>query len=106
MNVAAPKAIQVVNIVKRYGNFTAVDGISFDVAEGEVFGLLGPNGAGKTTTLEIIETLRPATSGRVVVDGLDVVRDAPAIKQRIGIQLQSAGFYPYLTLSELLELFG
>jgi len=94
------------DLVKKYGAVTAVDGISFSVREGEIFGLLGPNGAGKTTTLEIIETLKPPTSGSVTVDGFDIRREAHAIKQRIGIQLQAAGFYPYLTLVELLELFG
>jgi ABC-2 type transport system ATP-binding protein len=101
-----PPIIEVENLRKRYGDVTAVDGISFTVQEGEIFGLLGPNGAGKTTTLEIIETLKPPTSGSVHVDGLDIRTDAEAIKQRIGIQLQSAGFYPYLTLTELLEMFG
>jgi ABC-2 type transport system ATP-binding protein len=98
--------IEVNGLVKKYGDFTAVDGISFHVAQGEIFGLLGPNGAGKTTTLEIIETLKPPTSGSVIVDGFDISRDAQEIKKRIGIQLQAAGFYPYLTLVELLEMFG
>src|SRR3954467_2847627 len=98
--------IEVRDLVKEYGELRAVDGISFTVAEGEIFGLLGPNGAGKTTTLEIIETLKPPTSGNVTGDGIDIRRDPEAIKQRIGIQLQSAGFYPYLTLTELLEMFG
>ena len=62
--------ISVKDLVKNYGNFQAVKGISFEVKEGEIFGLLGPNGAGKSTTLEIIETLRPKTSGTVSVDGL------------------------------------
>src|SRR5688572_14963882 len=98
--------IEVRSLVKKYGDRTAVDGISFSVSEGEIFGLLGPNGAGKTTTLEIIETLKPATSGEVAVDGCDVRRDAQKIRNRIGIQLQSAGFFPYLNLAELLEMFG
>lgn len=98
--------IEVKNLVKSYGDFVAVRDISFDVKEGEIFGLLGPNGAGKSTTLEITETLKPATSGTVVVDGFDIHKDAAEIKKRIGIQLQSSGFYPYLTLIELLEMFG
>jgi ABC-2 type transport system ATP-binding protein len=61
--------IKVSNLTKKYGDFEAVKGISFEVMEGEIFGLLGPNGAGKTTTLEIIETLRDKTSGEVIVDG-------------------------------------
>lgn len=102
----ATPIIQVKNLVKHYGDFTAVDGISFSVQEGEIFGLLGPNGAGKTTTLEIIETLKPATSGQVIVDGLHAPEDAQEIKRRIGIQLQSSGFYPNLNLVELLGMFG
>jgi len=102
---AAP-IIEVKNLVKRYGSTTAVDGISFDVREGEVFGLLGPNGAGKTTTLEIIETLKQATDGTVLVDGLNVANDQQAIRERIGIQLQASGFYPTLTLVELLNMFA
>lgn len=98
--------IEVRDLVKKYGDVTAVDGVSFHVEEGEIFGLLGPNGAGKTTTLEILETLKPPTSGHIAVDGYDARRDPHAIKNRIGIQLQAAGFYPYLTLTELLEMFG
>ena len=66
--------------MKRYGDFTAVNGISFDVNEGEIFGLLGPNGAGKSTTLEIIETLRDKTSGEVIVDGINLDQHPNAIK--------------------------
>jgi ABC-2 type transport system ATP-binding protein len=98
--------ISVKNLVKRYGNFTAVDGISFDVKEGEIFGILGPNGAGKTTTLEIIETLKKATDGEVILDGISVAENPAEVKKRIGIQLQASGFYPGLTLVELLEMFG
>lgn len=97
--------IEVSELVKRYGDFTAVNGISFNVSRGEIFGLLGPNGAGKTTTLEIIETLRDKTSGDVKVLGYDVNKDADEIKKRIGVQLQAAGYYPSLTLLELLDLF-
>ncbi|MFN3648765.1 MAG: ABC transporter ATP-binding protein [Armatimonadota bacterium] len=98
--------IEVRDLVKQYGDVTAVDGVSFEVREGEIFGLLGPNGAGKTTTLEVVETLKPATSGSVRVDGCDARTQPERIRERIGIQLQAAGFYPYLTLSELLEMFG
>jgi ABC-2 type transport system ATP-binding protein len=98
--------ISVKNLVKHYGSFEAVRGISFDVLEGEIFGLLGPNGAGKSTTLEIIETLRPKTSGTVTVDGLDLERDGDAIKKIIGVQLQTSGFYPSLNLVELIRLFS
>jgi len=98
--------ISVRDLVKNYDDFTAVQGISFDVYENEIFGLLGPNGAGKTTTLEIIETLREKTSGEILVDGFSVDKDAQQIKQIIGVQLQAAGYYPNLNLVELLELFS
>jgi ABC-2 type transport system ATP-binding protein len=98
--------ISVQNLVKNYGNFEAVKGISFDVHEGEIFGLLGPNGAGKSTTLEIIETLREKTSGKVIVDGLDIDKDHNEIKKIIGVQLQTSGFYPVLNLVELIDLFA
>jgi ABC-2 type transport system ATP-binding protein len=98
--------IRVNNLVKTYGDFTAVKGISFDVYENEIFGLLGPNGAGKTTTLEIIETLRDKTSGEITVDGFSVDKQANEIKQIIGVQLQAAGYYPNLNLVELMELFS
>jgi ABC-2 type transport system ATP-binding protein len=98
--------ISVKNLVKRYGSFEAVKGISFDVHDGEIFGLLGPNGAGKTTTLEIIETLRQKTTGDVSVAGMNIDTNANEIKKIIGVQLQAAGYYPSLTLTELLKLFG
>ena len=98
--------IEVQNLVKKYGDFTAVKGISFHVNEGEIFGLLGPNGAGKSTTLEIIETLRDKTEGKVFVDGLDLDESPNEIKKIIGVQLQTSGYYPGLTLTELLKLFG
>src|SRR5689334_13998278 len=97
--------ISVNNLVKNYGNFEAVKGISFDVYEGEIFGLLGPNGAGKSTTLEIIETLREKTSGEVIVDGVNLDKDPLEIKKIIGVQLQSSGYYPGLNLIELIDLF-
>jgi len=93
------------NLTKNYGKFEAVKGISFDVYEGEIFGLLGPNGAGKSTTLEIIETLRDKTSGKIIVDDLDLDHNASQIKKIIGVQLQTSGFYPGLNLLELIDLF-
>jgi ABC-2 type transport system ATP-binding protein len=98
--------ITVQNLSKKYGEFEAVKQISFDVYEGEIFGLLGPNGAGKSTTLEIIETLREKTSGKIIVDGIDLDRHPNEIKKRIGVQLQTSGYYPNLNLTELLKLFG
>ena len=98
--------ISVRDLVKNYGNFEAVKGISFDVYEGEIFGLLGPNGAGKSTTLEIIETLRTKTSGKVLVNGHDLDNDPHEIKKIVGVQLQTSGFYPNLNLVQLIELFA
>jgi ABC-2 type transport system ATP-binding protein len=98
--------ISVRNLVKNYGTFAAVKGLSFDVYEGEIFGLLGPNGAGKSTTLEIIETLRTKTSGKVIVDGFDLDKQPDEIKKIIGVQLQTSGFYPGLNLVELIDLFS
>lgn len=98
--------ITVKDLVKNYGNFQAVKGISFDVHEGEIFGLLGPNGAGKSTTLEIIETLRTKTSGSITVDGLDLDKKPQEIKKIIGVQLQTSGYYPGLNLLQLIELFS
>ena len=100
------KIISVQNLVKNYGNFEAVKGISFDVEEGEIFGLLGPNGAGKSTTLEIIETLREKTGGKIWVNGFDLDEEPNEIKKLIGVQLQTSGFYPYLNLIELIDLFA
>jgi ABC-2 type transport system ATP-binding protein len=98
--------ISVKDLVKNYGDFQAVKGISFDVYEGEIFGLLGPNGAGKSTTLEIIETLREKTSGEVIVDGIDLDKAPHDIKKVIGVQLQTSGYYPGLNLTELINLFA
>jgi ABC-2 type transport system ATP-binding protein len=97
--------IQVKDLTKSYGDFEAVRGISFDVYKGEIFGLLGPNGAGKSTTLEIIETLRQKSGGTVMVDGMNLDTDPEGIKKIIGVQLQTAGFYPNLNLTELVHLF-
>lgn len=104
--MTAKTIISVKNLKKKYGDFEAVKGISFDVMEGEIFGLLGPNGAGKSTTLEIIETLRDKTSGQVTVDGFDLDKVPGEIKKIIGVQLQTSGYYPGLNLTELIELFG
>jgi ABC-2 type transport system ATP-binding protein len=97
--------ISVKNLFKKYGDFEAVKGISFEVFKGEIFGLLGPNGAGKSTTLEIIETLRTKTSGSITVAGFDLDTKANEIKKVIGVQLQASGFYPGLNLIELIHLF-
>ena len=97
--------ISVKNLVKNYGAFQAVKGISFEVYQNEIFGMLGPNGAGKSTTLEIIETLREKTSGEVIVDGHNLDKAPGEIKKIIGVQLQTSGYYPGLNLIDLIELF-
>ena len=102
----AEPVIRVRGLVKRYGDLVAVDGIEFDVAAGEIFGLLGPNGAGKTTTVEILEGLRDPDAGETTVLGVDVAKDASALKSRIGVSLQTAALYPKLTVTELIDLFA
>ncbi len=103
--------VEVRGLVKEFpapggGTLRAVDGVSFEVHRGEVFGFLGPNGAGKTTTLEIIEGLQEPTSGTTSVLGLDSVHDRERMKARIGVQLQAGAYFRYLTLEEILDLFG
>ena len=98
--------IEVKNLVKKYGDFTAVDGISFSVEKGETFGILGPNGAGKTTTLEMIEGLKKPTSGSIMLAGYDVARETDAVKRVIGVQLQSSTFFENLNLYELIDTFA
>jgi ABC-2 type transport system ATP-binding protein len=100
------QAIEVKDIQKYYGATKAVDGISFSVAAGEIFGMLGPNGAGKTTTTEMIEGLRTPDAGTATVLGLDVARHARQVKTRIGIQLQNTALYPRLNVREVLDLFA
>jgi ABC-2 type transport system ATP-binding protein len=98
--------VEVENLVRRYGRFTAVDGVSFAVQRGEIFGIVGPNGAGKTTTLETIEGLQKPNAGSTRVLGLDSHRETAEVKQRIGVQLQASAYFDFLTLTEILELFG
>ncbi len=98
--------IVVEDLRKRYGDIQAVDGVSFEVERGEVFALLGPNGSGKTTTIEIIEGMRSADSGRATVAGIDVSKNPKAVKQLVGVQLQSSAFFEHLKLAELLKMLG
>jgi len=105
MNSKPETVIEVSALVKAYGNVKAVNQISFDVNRGEVFGMLGPNGAGKTTTVEIIEGLRAADSGTVRVLGMDVSREARAIKERIGVQSQDPALFPTLKVDEIVNFF-
>jgi ABC-2 type transport system ATP-binding protein len=99
-------AISVAGLTKRYGDHTAVDGVSFEVMRGESFGILGPNGAGKTTTLEMIEGLRKPDSGEITLLGVPVWPDPRRIQARIGVQLQTTSLFDMLTARELLELFA
>ncbi len=98
--------ITVQNLTKRYDEKPVVNGISFEVKKGEIFGILGPNGAGKTTTLEMIEALRPIDNGEVKVAGIDVRKSPDKVKEIIGIQLQTTSFFDHLKLREQLEMFG
>ena len=99
-------AIEVKGLVKRFGDFTAVDGIDLDIRRGECVGLLGPNGAGKTTTVEILEGLQPATSGDVRLLGLRWATDAAALRQRIGMTLQETRLVDQLKVEEMVRLFA
>jgi ABC-2 type transport system ATP-binding protein len=99
-------AISIKDLKKYYGEVKAVDGISLDVEEREIFGILGPNGAGKTTTLEMVETLREADSGEIHVLGMDVREDPKAIKEIIGVQLQTTVFFDNLKVRETIDLFS
>jgi ABC-2 type transport system ATP-binding protein len=99
-------AVTVRNLTKTYGTFPAVKGIDFDIHAGEVFGLLGPNGAGKTTTVEILEGLRPRSSGEVSVLGIDPARDSRQLKDRIGVCLQATHLADKISVAEALRLFA
>lgn len=96
--------IQVEDLRKSYGDLKAVDGVSFAVGAGEVFGILGPNGAGKTTTVEILEGMREPDSGTALVNGIDVQKYPREVKKVIGIQLQSSAFFDRLNLAEILDV--
>ncbi len=100
------KAIQVVDIVKRYGNFTAVDGVSFDVAEGEIFGLLGPNGAGKSTLIRMMTTLLEITAGKAFIDGYDVSKQPNEARLCMGVIPQAMTSDGDLTVWENLSIYS
>jgi len=93
-------------LVKRYDDLLALKEVSFTVQPGEIFGILGPNGAGKTTLVEILEGLTTPTEGTASVLGIEVTRHPVEVKARIGVQLQASSYHQYLTLREILELFG
>jgi ABC-2 type transport system ATP-binding protein len=98
--------LKVKDLKKVYGDKAAVDGISFEVKKGEIFGILGPNGAGKTTTLEMIETMRPIDGGSIMIDGLNVAEKPNSVKRIIGVQPQSPAFQDKQKLTEIIELFA
>ena len=102
----APNAIEVDHIVKRYGEFTAVDDVSFSVREGEIFGLLGPNGAGKSTLIRMMTTLIPITGGSVRVEGHDVASDPDAVRRTIGVIPQALTSDLDLTAEENLNIYA
>jgi ABC-2 type transport system ATP-binding protein len=102
----AENVITVNDLIKRYGDFTAVDGIDFNVHKGEVFSILGPNGAGKTTTVEIMECLKTKTSGEVTILGLDIDDRVREVKKRIGVLPQDFNAFDLLTVRENIEYFG
>ncbi len=98
--------VEVKDLKKRYDDKMAVDGISFSVKKGEIFGILGPNGAGKTTTLEMIETLREIDGGSAKIDGIDVAENPQKIKYIIGVQPQAPAFQDKTKLTEVIEMFA
>jgi ABC-2 type transport system ATP-binding protein len=106
VNASAPKAIQVIDIVKKYGNFTAVNGVSFDVAEGEIFGLLGPNGAGKSTLIRMMTTLLEITAGSAFVEGFDVRKEPDKARRSIGVIPQAMTSDGDLTVWENLSIYS
>src|SRR5580692_12054341 len=104
--MAGSPAISVEKIVKRYGSFEAVKGVSFDVAEGEIFGLLGPNGAGKSTLIRMMTTLIPVTGGKALVAGHDVSREPDAVRRIIGVIPQALTSDIDLTVEENLSIYA
>jgi ABC-2 type transport system ATP-binding protein len=98
--------LKVVGLEKTYNHKKVVNGISFEVKKGEIFGILGPNGAGKTTTLEMIEALRPIDGGEVILNDINVKKHPQKVKEIIGIQLQSSSFYDKMNLREQLHMFA
>lgn len=102
----AKDILEVKNLKKVYDDKAVVDGISFSVEKGEIFGILGPNGAGKTTTLEMIETLREIDGGSATIDGVDVAKFPYKIRGMIGVQPQTPGFQDKTKLTELIQMFA
>ncbi len=101
-----PSIVTVENLIKKYGNFCAVDNLSFEVKQGEIFGLLGPNGAGKSTTLSVITTLSGFEKGNITVNGFDIIKDSKEIKKIIGLVPQDIAVYDHLTAIENVKFFA
>lgn len=101
-----PPILQVQNLVKKYGDFTAVKGVSFDIQQGEIFSLLGPNGAGKTTTISMLSTLYDPTGGDATIAGHSIRKDPMAVRRAIGVVPQDLALYEDLTARENLEFWG
>src|SRR6202158_7505 len=99
-------AISAEHLVRRFGDFTAVNDVSFRVEKGEIFGFLGPNGSGKTTVIKMLTGLLPLTEGSAWVEGLDVRRNAEAVRERIGYMSQKFSLYDDLTVTENLQFYG
>src|SRR5712671_2934621 len=99
-------AISAEHLVRKFGQFTAVDDVSFQVRKGEIFGFLGPNGSGKTTVIKMLTGLLPLTAGTARVEGLDVRTEAEAVRQNIGYMSQRFSLYDDLTVTENLQFYG
>lgn len=106
MSASDQTAISASHLVRRFGNFTAVNDVSFRVEKGEIFGFLGPNGSGKTTVIKMLTGLLPITSGRAAVHGIDVQSDPEAVREKIGYMSQNFSLYSDLTVSENLIFYG
>jgi ABC-type multidrug transport system ATPase subunit len=105
-NNSAEAAISAEHLVRRFGNFTAVNDVSFRVEKGEIFGFLGPNGSGKTTVIKMLTGLLPLSEGSARVEGLDVRTDSEGIRERIGYMSQNFSLYYDLTVAENLQFYG
>ena len=99
-------AIHIENLTRRFNDLVAVDNISFDIENGEIFGLLGPNGAGKTTTLSMLSTMLKPTSGSATVNGIDIERDEDGVRKSIGIVFQDQSLDEELTAWENMDFHG
>lgn len=106
MSIGSDVVVTISDLMKRYGEMPALDGVSLTVRAGEIFGLLGPNGAGKTTTLECVEGLRRPDGGTIAVAGVDPVHDRRAVMRLLGVQLQSSSLPPTMTCREAMAFFG